>query len=80
MFNVHILNLFFHHPSILVYIYKSDTVEMVDIKNYNNLEMVHNRYYNNLEVIVSYGMMFDVKNIGFGIGFQWIAGKEKIYK
>jgi hypothetical protein len=45
-------------------------VEMVDIKNYNNLEMVHNRYYNNLEVIVSYGMMFDVKNIGFGIGFQ----------
>ena len=42
--NVHILN--------LLYIYASDTVKIVHIKNYNNLQ-----------VIVSFGMKFDEENI-----------------
>ena len=56
LFNVHTLN--------LLYIYASDTVKIVYIKNYNNLQ-----------VIVSFGMKFDEEN-NFNLDFSDFTEKE----
>ena len=48
----------------LLYIYASDTVKIVDLKNYNNMQ-----------VIVSFGMKFDEANI-FNLDFSDFTWKE----